>query len=120
MGVKKWTILILHNKRVVHAINQVTMTNSLWLIYAAIYPHSRQEVRHRRNRSIGLSQIRHSPFSDFSPRPNKGGSAQSRHVTRLLAQICNAELTAGHSELKYWVYFSTFCDIDFYTQFHIQ
>ena len=36
----------------------------------------------------------------LSPRPNKGGSAQSRHVTRLLAQICNAELTAGHSELK--------------------
>ena len=37
------------------------------------------------------------------------------HVTHLLVQICNAELTAGHSELKYWVYFSTFCDVDFYT-----
>src|ERR1700734_2416924 len=80
---------------------------------------SRSCHRPRRG-SIGLSQIRHSPFSDFSPRPNKGGSAQSRHVTRLLVQICNAELTAGYSELKYWVYFSTFCDIDFYTQFHIQ
>jgi len=49
------------------------------------------------------------------PQVNKGDSTQSHHVTCLLVQICNAELTAGHSELKYWVYFLTFCDVNFYT-----
>jgi hypothetical protein len=33
----------------------------------------------------------------------------------VLGQIYGAELTAGHSELEYWAYFSTFWDVNFYT-----